>query len=434
MEYFRLQIMIQLSHHNEQLKIYLEQVFRGDSEFVTEDAICLDSIDIVLRQCIGIDDMKEAGSFFTGQKLAKLLFNKFEEPINFDSIVIDPTCGAGNLLIECSRQLGVEKTLMSTLCKWGSVLHGYDIHESFVEAAKLRIIIEALNRGVIQDGSLNEAFDLLSNICVRDVMTLNENDLQNVTHIVMNPPFSAWVAPKASNWKKGKVNAAGIVFEHIIINAPNSVSIVSVLPDVLRAGTSYSKWRNFISAFLDGHYQIYGKFNSKTDVDVFLIYGKVNRNGSGKFKWFFDVVENLTLSDYFDVRVGSLVAYRDPMIGNLYPFISPYNAPAWGTVKEISIHRNFSGKVFKPPFIVIRRTSSPSDKYRAIGTFIDGTECVAVENHLIVVQPKDGDKMTCVKLLNYLRNDKVNDYLNNTIRLRHLTVSAVGQIPIIHGF
>ena len=426
--------MIQLAHHNEQLKTQLDTYFRDVEPTSFQEAICLDSIDIVLRQCLNIEEMREAGSFFTGQYLASLLVSKFTRRINFDSVVVDPTCGAGNLLIECSRQLGVDASLSNTLKRWGKVLCGYDIHKTFVEAAKLRLIIEALSRGAEKDCSLNEALKLLPNILVADVMSLGENELNDVTHIAMNPPFSLWKSPQIGFWKKGKVNAAGVVFEHVVNILPRLCQVSAILPDVLRSGSRYSDWRGHVASTISGTCEIYGRFSNKADVDVFLLSGCIQSSRNNFIEWFNNVKVESVLSDYFNVCVGSLVAYRDPLIGEERPFIQPKSAPAWGVVKNCTEYRKYSGKVYKPPFVVVRRTSSPSDKYRAVGTIVQGRELVAVENHMLVVQPIDGSLSSCRRLLKLLKLSETNDFLNNRIRLRHLTVDVVKQIPLWQGF
>jgi len=99
-------------------------------------------------------------------------------------------------------------------------------------------------------------------------------------------------------------------------------------------------------------------------------------------------------------------------------------------VPRISEHRPFSGPAFNPPFVVIRRTSRPGDKFRAVGTAILGAKPVAVENHLIACTPKDGSVETCRVLLRQLRKPETNDFLNRTIRCRHLTVSSVKHLPL----
>lgn len=79
--------------------------------------------------------------------------------------------------------------------------------------------------------------------------------------------------------------------------------------------------------------------------------------------------------------------------------------------------------------MVIRRTSSPKDKYRASGAIISGKELVAVENHLIIIKPKNNTVKACNELLDLLKSESTNSFLNSRIRCRHLTVSAVKNIP-----
>lgn len=426
--------MIQLANHNELLKAQFDVPLTGFSTSRPRDAVCLDAIDRELRRCLNIEEMREAGSFFTGQKLATLMASKFTKAISFDSIVVDPTCGAGNLLIECSRQLGVEQGLAKTLIRWGKCLRGYDIHETFVEAAKLRLIAEALSRGVEKDCTLKEGLSLLPHIKAADVMSLTSSDFKGVTHIVLNPPFCNWSSPQKSFWKKGKVNAAGVVFEQVLNLLPDDCQVSAILPEVLRAGSRYENWREFVSNSFLGNSQIYGKFSRKADVDVFLLSGRVHRGSQRTVEWFDRRSSHVALSEHFDVCVGSLVAYRDPEKGNIYPFVHPKVSPAWGTIKKCSEQRQFAGKVFRPPLIVIRRTSSPADKYRAVGTLVLGKEYVAVENHMIVLQPKDGKVGSCKLLLKNLKLSETNTFLNERIRLRHLTVGIVKQIPLTQGF
>jgi hypothetical protein len=56
-----------------------------------------------------------------------------------------------------------------------------------------------------------------------------------------------------------------------------------------------------------------------------------------------------------------------------------------------------------------------------------------IENHMIVVKPKDGKVKTCKMLMKILQCQQTNDFLNNRIRLRHLTVGVVKDIPVNGG-
>jgi len=390
----------------------------------------LDSIDLVLRECLTIDEMREAGSFFTGQLLASEVISHLKTPITFSSVVLDPTCGAGNLLIESSRKLGVEAKLSSTLQRWGQVLWGFDIHVHFIEATKLRLVVEAINRGVERDCELEEALEFFPHIRVQDALKVDFSDLELVTHAVMNPPFTIGPSPKDNYWKAGKVNTAGVVFDMYLRLLPNNCNISAVLPDVLRSGSRYQGFRDFVSSQMVAVCNIWGRFNSKTDVDVFILAGAVE-DTLQSINWYKQRDIITQISDYFDVRIGPLVAYRDIEEGLIYPYFYSKNCPAWDNLTKATESRRFSGKVLMPPFVVVKRTSSPSDRFRASATLINLKELVAIENHMIVIKPKDGRVNTCKKLLRTLGSNETNEFLNERIRLRHLTVGVIKDIPFI---
>jgi hypothetical protein len=410
------------------LEFLFESFSETDVSKELKIALDLDHVDEILRKCLSIEEMREIGSFFTGQKISTLAVKRFDKAITFDSVVLDPTCGAGNLLIECSRQLGVEKSLCDTLTLWGKVLCGYDLYDSFIKTTKIRLILEALNRGAEKDCSLDEALQYFNNIKTQNTMSLERFDLQNVTHAIMNPPFSNWESPEVNYWKKGKVNSAGVVIDHYIRNLPNECLISAILPDVLRSGSRYEDWRCHTSDNMEGTCEVIGRFNKKTNVDVFILGGTIRPNKSN-LSWFSQLQEYTPVSSYFDVCVGPLVAYRDPLDGKKHPYIHSKNATLWKTIKEFDEFRNFKGRVIEPPFVVIRRTSSPSDRYRASGTIISGKNPVAVENHLIVIKPKSSTLKDCNKLLKLFKSEQTNEFLNERMRCRHLTVGIVKKIP-----
>ncbi|WP_394143079.1 N-6 DNA methylase [Vibrio atypicus] len=422
--------MNQLNKHNTSLRDSLELEENQLDSSTLSSLVDLDSIDLVLREYLTIEEMREAGSFFTGSKLAISAVNSFQSSITFDSVVLDPTCGAGNLLIECSRRLGVESTLSETLKKWGKVLWGFDIHESFVEATRLRIVVEALYRGIEKDCSIDEALEFLINIKCRDALTLSNEELASVTHAIMNPPFTIWPSPKEHYWKIGKVNAAGIIFDKYLRILPETCQVSAILPDVLRSGSRYDDFRVYCSSSFNAECSVWGRFNTKTDVDVFILSGVKKHENDRQIAWFEDIGEYTPVSDLFDVRTGPLVAYREPEEGPLLPYFHLKNSPAWEVVSDVTERRCFSGKVLSPPFVVVKRTSSPSDRYRASATIINIKEDVAIENHMIVIIPKDGKLKSCRALLRILKSDNTNAFLNDRARMRHLTVGVVKAIPI----
>lgn len=421
--------MNQLSDHNSSLRELFDSLLVGLDSSVLRTHVDLDRIDGVLRGVLSIEDMRHAGSFFTGDELATEVALSFRQPINGGSIILDPTCGAGNLLIACSRQIEVSDSLTKTLKQWGVALRGYDLYSSFVEATKLRLILEAVHRGCFPDCSIEEALALFPFITTCDAMTVDAAKVEGVTHLIMNPPFSIWASPQRDFWREGKVNAAAIVFEHYANIMPSNCQVSVILPEVLRSGSRYDGWRNFVGNVFSGEIQVIGRFNSKTDVDVFKLHGTILAPIE-PIDWHTNShSQSTTISHFFDVSVGRLVAHRDPELGPSYPYIYPKNVPAWQTLSQFEERRKFLGTTILPPFVAIRRTSSPKDRYRALGAIIVGKEPMAVENHLIIIKPKSSSLKDCKKLLKVLQSPETNVFLNDRIRCRHLTVGAVKQIP-----
>lgn len=413
---------------------YLLQYFENSPSVEDEawrDIINLDTIDLTLRTYLSSEEMKEAGSFFTGQALATKAVNCFNVPISEHSRVIDVTCGAGNLLIECSRHLTVRESLTATLQFWGEVLWGFDIHESFVACTKARLTLEALRRGCKKDCSIASAMALLRNICVRDAMSVTSQDLDTITHFIINPPFSNWKLGKNHLWGNGKINAAAVIFNYYLDILPNGCQVSAILPEVIRSGARYQLLRNAIEERLQAECKVWGRFNQKTDIDVFNLYGQ-KYSSNHVIAWQKSYDKYPTLSEKFDVFIGPLVAYRDKEEGDEYPYIHAKNCARCQEITSINEKRKFQGKVIEPPFVVIKRTSSPSDKVRASASLVITNDAkIAVENHLIVVKPKDGSISNCRTLLKLLESKHVNDYFNDTIRLRHLTVQSIKNVPYI---
>jgi hypothetical protein len=96
-------------------------------------------------------------------------------------------------------------------------------------------------------------------------------------------------------------------------------------------------------------------------------------------------------------------------------------------------YRRFAGTTYQPPFVVVRRTSRRGDRHRAIGTIIAGHGPVAVENHLLILQPRDGSVRSCRRLLRVLRSPRTDEWFDQRLRCRHLTVAAMLELPWWEG-
>lgn len=400
---------------------------------VMESVFSAKEVERHLRKVIPIQQLRDAGSFFTGDELAGEAVGFLEATISEDSFIIDPACGAGNLLIAASKKLPViESSLRSTLTLWGQCLAGLDLFKEFVETTKLRLVLEAVSRGAFPD---------LSDIDVAKGMLpyIQENNafedvsvFKRATHVIVNPPFYKMPAGESCAWADGKVNAAAKFMELIVHHAQRGCLVSAILPDVLRSGTRYEKWRTLTAERLECTIIPSGRFDRKTDVDVFLLNGVVT-NSENEPDWLGVRGAESCVGDFFEISIGPVVPYRDKQDGEAVPYIHPRNLIVWDEVKAVDITETwkYSGTLKKPPFVAIRRTSSPSDTYRAAGTLIKGKQWIAVENHLIVARPKSGKVGDCKKLLKMLQDSNANDFLNQRIRCRHLTVTAVKEIPWI---
>jgi hypothetical protein len=386
-----------------------------------------------LRRVVSIEKRRKIGAFFTSSSLAEQALEFFKEPISDSAVFLDFACGAGDLLLAAARRLPVDPDLQCTLSIWGKRLIGYDLQPEFVRAAKVRLLLLAIEQGASPTASSLNVHEQFASLQTADGLTQLTN-LAEVTHITINPSFAKQTVPEGCTWATKKVSSAAVFLHACLSSAVLGTKIVAILPDVLRSGSNYKKWRSEIAAASTiEEIKLIGKFDKWTDVDVFMIRLTVGTNGdhSGESDWWGgnDEKSESKLSDRFRIEVGGVVPHRDKKEGPWYPYVYSRLLPRWKTVRSFAKRRRFKGKVFKPPFVAVRRTSSPSDAFRAVGTLITGTERVAVENHLIVLTPKDGLVRTCKELLEVLQDPRTNDWLNERIRCRHLTVPALQELP-----
>ncbi len=407
------------------------EIITGTDDFHSiKTTFSSDQITTKIRELIPVAQLREVGAFFTGDDLAEKALSQISSTIGDNPKFFDPTCGVGNLLIAASNKLPINDSLDETILHWGKCLVGLDLHEEFVECTKLRLIQSAILRGATKSKKdLCELELLLPNIKTGDIYS-NLDICKSTTHLLLNPPYTLQKLEEGRIWGSGKVNQAALITEDILLKLPQRAHFVAILPEVLRSGSRYSKWRMNTFENFDHSIKIEGKFDKNTDVDVFILYGAkipklVNVKETENKD---DCLEIQLLGDFFDVSVGPLVAYRDNKKGILSPYIHPKMLTKWSIVTDFEKRRT-SSKLIQPPFVVINRTSSPSDKYRATATIIKGKDPIAVENHLLVVKPKKGGLALCRTLLSKLKSIDTNNFLNQRIRCRHLTVSSVREIP-----
>lgn len=386
-----------------------------------------------LRRLVPLDDLRAAGAFFTGSKLSHSALESLLKTLDDQSVVLDPACGTGDLLITCAVRLPKESDLIGTLQSWGTRIIGRDLYPEFIHATKARLTLAAIREGVSLDAcsppQIEEAFPNIERLSG----LADYRAIESATHIVLNPPYTMIDAPEDCTWASGKVNAAALFLETCVLHAQVGARITAILPDVLRSGSRYRRWRELIESQSRQHrIELCGQFDQWADVDVFILELEVQQEteSASRERWKQPAKSSKEcVRDRFNVCVGPVVDYRDPHRGPWHPFIKPRDLPAWKTIHNISHHRRFKGRVLLSPFVVVRRTSRRGDKHRAIGTIINSVRPVAVENHLLVLLPKDGALETCQELLRILERPETTQWVDQRIRCRHLTVSSLQEIP-----
>lgn len=407
----------------------------GQEDRVFAEAALNGEVSRKFRTTVPLNRRRDHGIFFTNETLAKKITHRFLLDFNDNTLIVDPACGTGDLLIACANKLPVGETLRETLSIWSKHLSGFDIFPKFIRAAKARLILLAKLKTNRFDSNIKNIDKYFPLIRVQDFLKVSSG-IERASHIILNPPYNKISAPDSYSWVNKKVSAASIFMDICVSKAPVDTKIRAILPDVLRAGSSYQKWREHIaSSIKKSDISIYGQFDEWTDVDVFMLrfqkatYTKKRLN----YKWGLSSEADNTLEHYFDVHVGPVVPYRDPKEGPRLAYLHAKTAVAWDEIKRMPEMRRFSGTAFTPPFVVVKRTSRPGDK-RAIGTIVKGKRKVAIENHLLVLLPKKKTLGECRKILKILKSKATDEWLNKRIRCRHLTVESMKELPLGANF
>ncbi|RYZ73395.1 MAG: SAM-dependent DNA methyltransferase [Proteobacteria bacterium] len=378
--------------------------------------------------------IRESGAFFTGETLGRRLVDSIAWKSTGSLSAWDPTCGAGDLLLRWSEKLPVFPNLCETLKYWGRFLHGQDIHAEFIAVAKRRLILAAIGRGSLRrKGSIKNADRLFPNL--RQLDFLSEDTMPPSTSVIlMNPPFTVIeTPPDCKDWSSGLVSFAAVALYRCLKEALPGQQVSAILPDVLRSGSRYAKWRNRIGRLMsEGSAEVIGRFNDSTDVDVFILNAVAGADRNESIQWMIEPESQYSrsLNSICNIRVGTVVPHRLKPSKKEVAYLATSNSPAWSEIDTVTRRIFFEGASVKGPFIAVRRTSSPSDKSRAIATVVTSRQEVVLENHLFSILPRDKKLLTCRSVAKYLKSEYVKKWLNQKIRCRHLTVSALKQLPI----
>ncbi len=374
-----------------------------------------------LRRLIPIDKRKAYGAFFTDSLLAEKIIDDSEIVYPENATFYDPACGAGNLLLAACNTIKKRRLTKS-------FYRGTDLHESFIAASILRLEINNL---------LNDSHNSNKDYELRTSDGLKKNEFyKQATHIITNPPFNLTVPIEKPKWSNGKVSAAALFIDKIIEFSNPGVTIIAILPDVLRSGTRYEKWRKMVEYNCDLiKIELLGQFDKYADVDVFCLKAiKKNAPNDTTQSVDFWKTNNVdlksSLDSLFNISVGTVVDNRDKHEGKKLPYIVSRGLVGWKEYKKFDKFRLHYGKSVDSPFVVIKRTSRLGDKYRTVASLINTNQPVFVDNHLIILKPKSGLLIDCKFILKKLQEVEVSNWINNQIRCRHLTVKVIAKIPL----
>ena len=382
---------------------------------------------VALAVSLSTTQRRKAGAFFTCAELADTLVAPYARELSGDAVVSDPACGAGDLLLAAARQFKHSTDPDRRLEEWQRRLRGGDVFEAFVLSARLR-----LSRAAYPEAPLTLDPHGVFRGIARGCSLKSRAPFEGASHVFLNPPYTLVRAPDACEWRTGRVSMAALFMERAASTCAAGTRVAAVLPDVLRSGSGYAKWRDMLASFLDiERTESIGTFARWADVDVFLLHGKVRRRrADNSGTWRAMPVASQTLGTRCSIRVGPVVDYRSPHKGMWCPYLTVKNAPPWERlgVEQLG-HRRFAGRLLRPPFVVVRRTSRCGDMHRMVPTVITGTHPVAVENHLLVLIPNANTVAACEDIVMRLRDERTTRWLDQRIRCRHLTVGVVHELP-----
>lgn len=395
-----------------------------------------------LRALVPRGVRRAEGAFFTGSAVRE----RFEQLLEDSPSFWDPACGAGDLLLAAAGKLPLASSMADTLRHWGASLHGGDLQPSFVQTARIRLFLLAAarhkERGDNIDIDVHAGTNLLKGVKVANAYAQFEKRRSYSGTVLLNPPFGSVQAPPGCSWSSGSVSQAALMALMAASKLAIGQQFVAILPDVLRSGSRYARWRSSLEAILDlNHIDIYGQFDDYTDIDVFLLSGHRRRRSVAGSRasslWWPHRSATSTVGDNFNVSVGTVVDNRDPHSGPSVPFLIARDLGDAMRIEEPDRSRRFSGRLFMPPFVAVRRTSRPGlragGSARAAGTLVTGSQEIAVDNHIIAAEPRDGSIKKCSQLIDVLNSNETSVWLDSRIRCRHLTVGVIRSIPWPHS-
>ncbi|MFI6580232.1 hypothetical protein [Embleya sp. NPDC050493] len=402
------------------------------------------------RRLVPRETRRAIGCFFTAGLIRREFDTLMRSEHDGQELFWDPTCGAGDLLLSAAGGLPLAESPALTVHRWASRLRGTDLHQPFIDAARLRLLLLVLYRhrergqlGGLSAAQVARAFPgLTQGDGLTELRMAAGARPGRAVHLLLNPPYGPAAAPAACSWSTGRTSSAALFTAAAVDVLGRRGRMTAVLPDVLRSGSRYRAWRAYIDerVSVEG-IRSNGQFDDYTDIDVFTMTA-VRRTGavvSRDAGWQTGAAGDegtATVGDSFTVSVGPVVDNRDVREGPLVPYLTARQLPPSDSMGMPERTRRFNGKLLTPPFVVVRRTSRPGQgvggRPRGAGVLVLGDQPLAVDNHLITLVPTKRvgrGVRQCRDLLRTLGSPSTAKWLDERIRCRHLTVSAAKAIP-----
>ena len=251
---------------------YLAYLEKHRNDVVSYDALFVKPYQI-LRENYSDQDLRVNGVFFSGPDIANKLVS-FSGEISPLAKVIDPCCGAGDLLLAYTRKLPKLEDPLKTINSWAEIIYGNDINADLVAVTNLRLVINAFFECDRQYtiGDCIEYWKKFSfpHLMTGDALSL---DIKECNIVLLNPPYQQEKICTKYSWGTGRTSMAA-VFLYELFKKNSQATFVAILPDVIRSGSRYQRLRTELFPFNWDLSTIYGRFDKQTDVDVFIVSNK----------------------------------------------------------------------------------------------------------------------------------------------------------------
>ncbi|MET7417536.1 hypothetical protein [Dactylosporangium sp. NPDC005555] len=388
-----------------------------------------------LRQTVPLKARRTSSTFFTSSTLRARLAARYKRLIASGTGVLDPACGAGDLLLAALEVLPKTWPPLKTANFVAEHFYGRELIPILAElsADRLRLALQLMT-----GPQLFPSNSQLPNIQPGDGLSL-EAGYSEARLVLLNPPYARIVSPKQS-WGEGLVSQAAPFTLDVLKFCRPGTRVAAILPDVLRSGSRYGKWRSEVDGLADLlDVDIVGLFDTWTDVDVFIAHLKVKDRPTTHRKlktlWQADSGNKgtaSTLGSIASISVGDVVPHRHKEEGPALNYLCVRSAAVGQTITSTPTRR-FTGRTHQAPFVLIRRTSAPTRRpgpRLSTSVVAASLGTVAIENHLIIVKPLHGDEKECEFLAQQLRQESVTKWLDDRLRTRHLTTTMLLQLPL----